>query len=159
MGKTNWIPVHSPNTGSLERRSEDNYCHCKRQASTIQLLLVTFLHWSITPHIQSTTPRQPTRSHLCPAELTLPSGVDCCNRGLLVCLHRCRQKKEANKEGIQGVKDTNPKEIKLYFPQDALFNWGLHCACQGCSLGWCCGCQQDAPVQGRNMNVTNVPDI
>lgn len=31
------------------------------------------------------------------------------------------EEKQANQEGIQGVKDTNPKEIKLCFPRDALF--------------------------------------
>lgn len=157
-GTINWILVYFSKTGSLKRRWDRNYCHYKKQASRIQLLLVTQLHQSISPHIQ--------RYHIKAAnrETSLHCRVHTLFQECIAATedswkweHRCRQKKQTNQKGIQGVKDTNPKEIKLYFPRDELFRWG--CTIYMCLLVLLTVWQQDASVQGRKMNVTNVPDI
>lgn len=96
-GDTKWIFMYSPKTGNLKRRWDHNYCHYKKQANRIQLLLVTFLHQSISPHIQGhhiMAANRETSLHW--RVQTLP-GVDCCNRALLEV--RTFRKREAGKSG------------------------------------------------------------
>lgn len=100
IGKSNWILVYCPRTGSLERRWDHNYCQYKRQASRIKVLLVTFLHQSITPHIQ--------RYHIKAAnkETSLHWRIHILFQEWIAatedswkCLHRCRRKKKSRQIG------------------------------------------------------------
>jgi len=145
-GKTSWVPVCSLKLAvweggetitavpTRERRAESS-CYSSHPLAS-------------PPEHTSTHATKPASREA--ALRWRPHRTRRCNRGLLEVSAQAEKQSryQANQERRE-FKNTNAKEIKLCFPQNALFKWGLRCVWQCCSLGLCCGWQHNNYVQRK----------